>query len=144
MSRQSFDEYRDLYMSKMTDIPVHNDFVLILDWVKDKPRHETCIAELASVLGGASDPSGDDVGRALGVATILTSWPGAVGTMFFEVISEDGTRYPVEKVPREALEGHVTYVLEATGEIISDLPSRLVPRIRIADFEPSAPPAQAS
>lgn len=137
MERKSFDQYYDTYAPKMSDIPVHNDFLQILDWVKDKPGHETGIMEIATVLAGDRDPTTDDVFRAVGVSVVLCSWPGAIGNIFFEVTSESGDAHPVEHVPQDALDGRAPYVLEATGEVIADLPSRLVPRIRIADFEPS-------
>ena len=68
---------------------------------------------------------------------ILTSWPEAIGDLFFEVRSADGSLYPVYKLPQEALDGHVPYVLEATGETIEDFPSSAYVRIRIADFVPT-------
>lgn len=138
MVRRSYDEYRDRYLPKMSDIQVHNDFLTILDWVKDKPGYETDIMELASVLAGDEPATRAEVMRAVGASLVMTSWPGAIGTVFFEIRSENGDTHSIDRVPQDALDGKVAYVLEATGEVISDLPSRLIPRIRVDDFEPSS------
>ena len=137
VERKSFDQYYDAYATRMSDIPVHNDFRQILDWVKNKPGYETGIMEIATVLAGDGSPTTDDVRRAVGVSVVLCSWPGAIGNIFFEVMTESGDAHPVENVPQDAMDGKAPYVLEATGEVIADLPARLVPRIRIADFQPS-------
>jgi hypothetical protein len=137
MERLPFDYYHDNYVSKMTDIPIHNNFRKVLDWVKDKPGQITCISELASVISGEDKPDNDAVRAAMGAATILTAWPESLGAIFFEVMSEDGGLYSVDRVPQEAVDGTAPYVLEATGETIEDFPSRALVRIRIVDFEPT-------
>jgi hypothetical protein len=137
MELQSFDHYRDNYVSKMTDIPVHNNFRKVLDWVKDKPGHVTSISDLAGIITGQEKPDDDAIRAAIGVTGILTAWPEALGDIFFEVMSEDGSLYPVDRVPQEAVDGTAPYVLEATGETIEDFPARALVRIRIVDFEPS-------
>lgn len=137
MELQSFDHYYDNYVSKLSDIPIHNNFRKVLDWVKDKPGRVTSINELASVISGDEVPDDDAVRDAIGVTGILTAWPEALGDIFFEVKSQDGGLYPVDRVPQEAVDGTAAYVLEATGETIEDFPSNALVRIRIADFEPS-------
>lgn len=137
MKLQSFDHYYDNYVSKLSDIPIHNNFRKVLDWIKDKPGRVTSISELASVISGDEAPDDDDVRDAIGVTGILTAWPEALGDIFFEVKSQDGGLYPVDRVPQEAVDGTAPYVLEATGETIEDFPSNALVRIRIADFEPS-------
>lgn len=137
MELQSFDHYYDAYVSKLSDIPIHNNFRKVLDWVKDKPGHITSIGELAMVISGEEAPSDDAVRDAIGVTGILTAWPEAIADIFFEVKSQDGGLYPVDRVPQEAVEGTAPYVLEATGETIEDFPSNALVRIRIADFEPT-------
>jgi hypothetical protein len=137
MSLPSFDQYYDNYVSKMSDIPIHNNFRKVLDWVKDKPGHITTISELASVISGEDNPSNDAMRAAIGATGILTAWPEPLGEIFFEVRSEDGGSYPVDRVRQEAVDGTAPYVLEATGETIEDFPSRALVRIRIVDFEPS-------
>ncbi len=132
-----YDHYHDNYVSKMTDIPIHNNFRKVLDWVKDKPGHVTTISELASVVSGEDKPDDDAMRAAMGAATILTAWPEPLGDIFFEVVSEDGGLYPVNRVPQEAVDGTAPYVLEATGETIEDFPSRALVRIRIVNFEPT-------
>jgi hypothetical protein len=136
MSRLPFDHYYDYYAAKLDDIPIHNDFKKVLEWLSDKPGHVTHYGELACVLGDTTNPGAEDLQRAVGAMVILTTWPQSLGTVFFEVVSADGSLYPVDKVPQEALDGKAPYVLEATGETIEDLPSSLRPLIRIADFEP--------
>jgi hypothetical protein len=137
MELQSFEHYRDNYVSKLSDIPIHNNFRKVMDWVKDKPGHVTSVSELASVISGKDKPDNDAMRAAIGVAGILTTWPDPLGDIFFEVMAEDGSRYPVQRVPQEAVDGVAPYVLEATGETIEDFPSRALVRIRIVDFEPS-------
>lgn len=134
---QSFDHYHDNYVSKLSDIPIHNNFRKVLDWVKDKPGHITSISELARVISGEEAPSDDAMRAAMGTVVILTTWPEALGDIFFEVKSQDGGLYPVDRVPQEAVDGTAPYVLEATGETIEDFRSSALVRIRIADFEPS-------
>ncbi len=133
----TFDHYYDNYVSKLSDIPIHKHFRKVLDWVKDKPGHITSISELAMVISGEEAPSDDAVRDAIGVTGILTAWPEPLGDIFFEVKSQDGGFYPVDRVPQEAVDGTAPYVLEATGETIEDFPSNALVRIRIADFEPA-------
>lgn len=137
MELQSFDHYYDAYVSKLSDIPIHNNFRKVLDWVKDKPGHITSIGELAMVISDGEALSDEAVRDAIGVTGILTAWPEAIGDIFFEVKSQDGGLYPVDRVPQEAVDGTAPYVLEATGETIEDFPSNALVRIRIADFEPT-------
>jgi hypothetical protein len=137
MMTKSFDHYYDHYTSHMSDIQLHNDFRKVLDWVKDKPGHVTSFSELASVISGQETPDDDANRTAVGVTVMLTTWPEALGEICFEVVAEDGAIYPVTNLTQEMIEGEAPYVIRETGEVVEDFPSRAIPRIRIADFEPA-------